>query len=80
MNNHVIELINDWQSQYGCIYSLGLIELETLKTYIKNNIVNGFIKLSKSPIGALIFFDKKPNGSLRLYIDYQSPNNLIIKN
>ena len=80
IHDHVIELANDWQPPYGAIYSLGLIELVTLKAYIENNLVNGFIKLSKSPARVLILFDKKPNGSLRLCVDYQGLNNLTIKN
>ncbi len=46
------------------------MELETLKAYIENNLASGFIWPSKSPAGAPILFDKKPNGSLRLCIDY----------
>ncbi len=56
------------------------MELEILKTYIENNLVNGFIKPSKFLARALIFFDKKPNESLKLYVDYRGLNNLIIKN
>ena len=56
------------------------MELEMLKTYIKNNLANGFIRLSKSLIKASILFDKKTNRSLRLYVDYQGFNNLIIEN
>ncbi len=80
INDHAIELVDDQQLLYDPIYSLGLIELETLKAYIEINLANGFIKSSKSPTEALILFDKKPNGSLRLYIDYQDFNNLTIKN
>ena len=56
------------------------MELKILKAYIKNHLVNYFIRPSKFYIRALIFFDKKPNGSLKLYVNYQSFNNLIIKN
>ena len=80
INNHAIELVDDWQPPYDPIYSLGPMELETLKAYIENNLANGFIRPSKSPAGAPILFDKKPNGSLRLCIDYQGLNNLTIKN
>ncbi len=80
INDHAIELVDDWQPPYGSIYSLGPMELETLKAYIENNLANGFIRPSKSPAGALIFFDKKPDGSLRLCIDSQGLNNLTIKN
>ena len=62
------------------IYSLGLIELKILKTYIENNLANNFIRLSKSFIRVPIVFDKKSDKSLRLYINNQGFNNLIIKN
>ena len=77
---YIIKLKDDWQPLYGFIYSLELVKLETLKAYIKNNRANSFIRLFKSSIRASIFFDKKPNRSQRLYIDYQGLNNLIIKN
>ena len=80
INDHAIELVDNWQPPYGPIYSLGLVKLKTLKAYIKNNLVNGFIRPSKSPTRAPILFDKKPDGSLRLYVDYQGLNNLTIKN
>ena len=51
INNHAIELVDDWQLSYSLIYSLGLVELEKLKIYIKNNLSNGFIKLFKSLAG-----------------------------
>ena len=70
INNHTIELIDDRQLPYGFIYSLGLVELEISKVYIKNNLANGFIRPSKSPAAASIFFDKKPDSSLRLCMDY----------
>ena len=55
-NNHLINLLNNKQLFYGPIYSLGPVELETLKTYIKANIASSFIKSSKFPTGALILF------------------------
>ena len=39
---------------------------------------NGFIRLSKSPAGAPIFFDRKSDRSLWLYVDYRSLNNFTI--
>ena len=56
------------------------MELEILKAYIENNLANSFIRPFKSPIGALILFDKKLDNSLRLCVNYQGLNNLIIKN
>ncbi len=34
INDHAIELVDDWQPPYGPIYSLRPVELETLKIYI----------------------------------------------
>ena len=39
-----------------------------------------FIRSSTSPASAPILFDKKPDRSLRLCVDYQGLNNLTIKN
>ena len=80
MNEHAIELEEGKQPPFGPIYSLGPVELETLKTYIETNLANGFIRPSKSLARAPIFFDRKPNRSLRLCVNYWSLNNITIKN
>lgn len=43
LNEHAIELENNKQSRYRPIYNLGLVELKTLKTYIKTYLKTGFI-------------------------------------
>ena len=80
INNHAIELVNSQQPSYGPIYSLELVELETLKAYIKTNLANGFIRLFKLPVSAPILFDRKAENSLRLCINYLGLNNFTIKN
>ena len=80
INDHAIELVEGQQPPYGPIYSLGPVELETLKAYIETNLANGFIRPSKSPAVAPILFDRKLDGPLRLCINYQGVNNLTIKN
>ena len=70
LNQHIIKVQEGQQPFYRPIYSLSLVELKTLKTYIKTNLVNSFIWPSKSPASALILFVEKPDGSLRLSIDY----------
>ena len=55
------------------------MRLETLKAYM-DNLANGFTKPSKSPAGALILFNRKLDGSLRLCVNYRGLNNLTIKN
>ena len=80
MNEHAIELEEGKQLFFGPIYSLGPVELEILKTYIETNLANGFIYFFKSPAGASILFNRKPDGSLRFCEDYWDLNNIIIKN
>ena len=70
INEYAIELKKSKQPSFGPIYSLELVELEILKTYIKTNLTNGFIRPSKSPAEAPILFDRKQNESLCLYVYY----------
>ena len=43
INNYVINLKKDKQLFFGSSYSLRLVELKILKTYIEINLANGFI-------------------------------------
>ena len=43
LNEHAIDLEDGKQPPYGPIYSLGPVELETLKTYIETHLKTGFI-------------------------------------
>ena len=80
INNDALELVESKQLFYGPIYSLGPLELEMLKDYIETLLKTIFIWLSKSLVGVLIFFDKKPDSSLCLYKNHPGLNNLRIKN
>ena len=66
INNYNMKYIDDLQPLYNVIYSLSLVKLEILKTYIKKNLANSFINLSKSLTKIPIFFNKKLDRSLRL--------------
>ena len=80
INEHVFELEDDKQPSYRPIYSLGLVELKILKTYIKTNLANSFIQSLQSLTGTPIRFVYKPNDNLQFCINYRGLNNLIIKN
>lgn len=80
INKYTIKTGDSKQLSYEPIYALSLVELETLKTYIKTYLKTGFISPSKSLAGVFILFDKKLNNNLRLCVNYQSLNNLTIKN
>lgn len=80
INKHAIKLVVGKHPLYSLIYVLSLVELETLKTYIKTYLRTGFIRPSKSSADVLIFFDKKLNGNLHVCVNYQGLNNPTIKN
>ena len=64
INTYTIILEKGKWPLYKLIYSLGLVKIKTLKTYIKTNLANKFIHPSKSPASASILFDKILDGSL----------------
>lgn len=80
INKYDIKLVKSKLSLYGPIYSISLVELETLKTYIETHLKIGFIHLFKSPVKVPIVFNIKSHKSFYLYVNYQDSNNLIIKN
>lgn len=53
INNYLINLINDKQLLYSLIYNL---EFEMLKIYVKTDLANSFIRLSKLFTNASIIF------------------------
>ena len=55
-NEHVIKLEKSKYPPYGPIYSLSLVELKILKTYIETNLANNFIQPLKCLARAFIFF------------------------
>lgn len=56
INNYLINLVEGQQPSYRSIYSLELIKFKTLKTYIKINLPNSFIRPLKSSTNAPILF------------------------
>ena len=57
INKYTIKLKEDKQLSFKSIYSLELIELKMLKTYINTNSAIGFIYLFISSIGIFILFN-----------------------
>ena len=54
----------------GTLYSLSLVELSTLRTFIDENLNTGFIRPTASSHAAPVLFVKKKDGSLHLCIDF----------
>ena len=80
INNYLFDIIDDKQPSYDPIHSLKPVEFETLKTYIKTILVNGFIRPFKLPAGTLVLLLCKKNNSFWLCVEYQGLNNLTNKN
>jgi len=63
----------------GPIYNLSETELFALREYIQENLEKGHIRSASAPGGAPVLFVKKPDGSLRLCVDYRQLNKLTKK-
>ena len=64
----------------GKVYPLSRDEEKELEEFLTKALARGWISNSTSPLGAPCFFVKKPNGGLRLCIDYRSLNAITKKN
>lgn len=78
--DHQIPLEEGATPPFGTIYPMSLTELDTLRKYVEENLHKGFIRHSQSPCGAPVLFVKKPDGSLRLCVDYRGLNKITTKN
>jgi hypothetical protein len=77
---HAIDLEEGVRPFYRPIYVLLERKLRILRDYFAEKETIGWIRYSKLLIGVLILFVFKPDGSLRLYVDYRALNKVIIKN
>ena len=68
--DHKINIEPGKQAPWGPIYKLSEAELKVLREYLDNMLASGKIRRSTSPASAPILFVPKPNGTLRLCIDY----------
>jgi hypothetical protein len=59
---------------------MSLVELEELRRYLEENLGNGWIRRSKSPVSAPIIFAKKKDGTIRFCMDYRNLNNVTVRN
>jgi len=78
--DHVIKLKNGATPPWGPIYPMSAYQLEELNKYLHKMLAEGKIVHSKSPAGAPILFVLKPDGRLRLCVDYRQLNKLAIHN
>jgi hypothetical protein len=77
--DHEIQLVDGAQPPFGPIYPLSEKELQGLCEYPRMELAAGKIRESKSPAGASMIFVPKPDGSLRLCVDYRGLNRVTVK-
>jgi len=65
-----IDLEEGTSPPLGTLYSLSLVELSTLQTFIDKNLITGFIRPTASSHAAPVLFVKKKDGSLHLCVDF----------
>ncbi|GJP40908.1 hypothetical protein CLOM_g571 [Closterium sp. NIES-68] len=79
---HQHEIVEEPGSKptFGAPYRLSPTELADMKKQIEYLLTKGLIRPSNSPYGAPVLFTPKPDGSLRICIDYRALNKKTIKN
>ena len=78
--DHEIKLEPGTAPTFGPIYDLSEKELQALREYLDDYLEKGYIRESKSRAAHPILFVPKPNGKLRLCVDYRQLNNITVKN
>ncbi|KAK3507044.1 hypothetical protein QTP70_001909, partial [Hemibagrus guttatus] len=63
----------------GRIYPLSVPEEKAMEEYIKEALVQGYIRPSTSPAASSFFFVAKKDGGLRPCIDYRALNQITVK-
>ena len=70
MHNHAINLKGTGDPPFHPLYNLSGNKLKVLWDYLADNLAKGFIQALTSPLGVLILFVKKKDGTLQLCVDY----------
>ena len=79
--DHKIELLSDSSSlPRSRVYPLSELKLRKLKEYLEENLQKGFIVPSQATYASPVLFAVKPNGQLRLCVDYRRLNHITKRN
>ncbi len=79
-HDYVIEILSSRDFFFDLIYNLSTTKLKILKNYINKYMKKSVIIKFVSSAKIFIFFVKKTNDKLRLCVNYEDLNEIIIKN
>src|SRR5258708_29572850 len=77
--DHAIDLSPGTELPCSQTFPPSPAEQKELDDFLWENLANGHIHPSKSPMGAPVFFIKKKDGLLHLVQDYQKLNEITVK-
>jgi hypothetical protein len=77
---HTIPTVDGADPPYRPPFRLSPAEKAELEKQIKYLLEMGYVQPSTSPFGAPILFVPKPDGSLRMCVDYRMLNSITVKN
>jgi hypothetical protein len=72
-----LQLMEGKSPPFGPIYSLSKDEEVILRKYVEGALEAGLISKSTSPAGSPVMFVPKPDGTLRLCVDYRALNAVL---
>ncbi|KAL0431964.1 UNVERIFIED_CONTAM: RNA-directed DNA polymerase [Sesamum radiatum] len=75
-----IELVSGTKPPTRAPYQISQPELVELRKQLKEILESDIIKPAKSPYGVPVLFQKKTDGSLRMYCDYRALIKITVKN
>ena len=78
--DHAIDVKEGFMPQKEKVYPLSREEREEVRKFVKEQLRKGYIRLSKSPQTAPVFFVGKKDGKKRMVQDYWYLNEWMIKN
>jgi hypothetical protein len=78
--DHAIELEHEFSPGFHKVYPMTLMEQTEMDAFLEEALATGYIRQSKSPLRAPVFFIKKKDGKLRFVQDYRALNAITRKN
>ena len=77
--DYPINLKPSIEPPYKKAFPMNPEQLAAVKKYIDKELAKGTIEPSSSPYASLVLIVRKPNSSIRIYIDYRALNAITVK-